>query len=310
MPSSSAPLSAGTDINLDVAPPNQAALVFAEGPDGAVFYSSGHVIYVVDGDGPAAVALHTDATVLGLAAGPTDLYVATTTALVSYSRATGNQVGSWPLTGSPATPTSAGVVLGDDGTAWVWTDWATDESGYEYATLYVIPPGASQASVISRQVDPGTLVANGSDAYFAQPNQSTAGSTVVEWVPSAADPPGVDVAGASAPPLSLAAFNQGQLVLESASELYSYSPAQGVSGPARVSLVHTPAVATITGTGAGLLLLTCSTTTTCATLIRIDQSTGATESTLDIPGALPLLLGPYPAVVVVESGQEHLIRLA
>jgi hypothetical protein len=56
--------------------------------------------------------------------------------------------------------------------------------------------------------------------------------------------------------------------------------------------------------------LTCSTTTTCATLIRIDQSTGATESTLDIPGALPLLLGPYPAVVVVESGQEHLIRLA
>jgi len=310
MPSPSAPLSEGTDINLDVAPPKQTALIFAEGPDGAVFYSSGQVIYVVDGDGPAAIALHPGATVLGLAAGPTDLYVATTTALVSYSRATGNQVGSWPLTASPGTPTSAGVALGDDGTAWVWTDWATDESGYEYATLYVIPPGASQASVVSQQVDAGSLVANGSDAYFAQPDQSTAGSTIVEWVPSAANPPGVEVVGASAPSESLAAFYQGQAVLEGTNDLDSYNPAQGVSGPAQASSVHAPFVAAMAGTGAGLLLLTCPSSSSCTTLIRIDQSTGATESTLDVPGAEPLLLGPYPAVVVVESGQEHLIRLA
>jgi len=310
MPSASAPLSVGTDIDLGVAPPVRAASIFAEGPDGAVFYAAGGVIYVVDGDSPPAVALHPDATVLALAVSSTNLVVVTPSALVSYSRSTGNRVGSWPLTASPGTPTSAGVALGDNGMVWVWTDWATDFSGYEYATLYVIPSDASQAFVVSQKVDPGSLVAAGSDAYFVQPSTTTAGGRLVEWVPSAADPPGVQVLGAAAPPESLAAFYQGQIVLDSSPDLYLYNPAQSAGGGAtEASSVKAPVISAIAGTGAGLLLLTCPNGSTCDTIIRFDQVTGATESSLNEPGAEPLVLGPYPAVVAVESGQEHLIRL-
>jgi hypothetical protein len=291
--------------------------IVAEAADGSVFYSSGEAIYVVDGDSPPVVALHPGATVLAMAAGSADLYVVTPNALVAFSRSTGSQVASWPLTASQQTPTSAGVQLGNDGTVWVWTDWATDSSGYEEATLYVIPAGSTQVSVISQEVEPGSLVADGSYAYFVQDSSSGAGANLVEWTPSAASPPGASVVGPSVGADELVAFSEGQVVLDgdntsTGSTLAAYDPADlqtPGSGPTLATSVPAPAaVASMAPTGAGLLLLSCS-GSNCGTVSQFEQSTGATTSTLAVTGA-DTLLGPFPAVVTVESGVLHLVRLS
>ncbi len=74
----------------------------AEAPDGAVFMASVNnngntVVWVVDGDGPAAVAEHVSGVVHAVAAGTDNLYVATYTALTAFNRQTGNRVESWAL---------------------------------------------------------------------------------------------------------------------------------------------------------------------------------------------------------------------
>jgi hypothetical protein len=74
----------------------------AEAPDGAVFMASVNdngntVVWVVDADGPAAVAEHVSGVVHALAADAGNLYVATYTALTAFNRQTGNRVESWAL---------------------------------------------------------------------------------------------------------------------------------------------------------------------------------------------------------------------
>lgn len=71
---------------------------------------------------PRPAAEHPGAQVLGLGASAATLYVVTPKGLLGYSRSSGNQTGRWALTGSPATPTTAGVAIGGDGNVWVWTD--------------------------------------------------------------------------------------------------------------------------------------------------------------------------------------------
>jgi hypothetical protein len=79
-----------------------ATLIAAEAPDGAVFSAQGGkagtaVVWVVDGDGPAAVSEHVSGGVQALAADSENLYVATYKMLIAFSRRTGRQVGEWAL---------------------------------------------------------------------------------------------------------------------------------------------------------------------------------------------------------------------
>jgi hypothetical protein len=78
----------------------------AEAPDGAVFLtgftqgggaSPSQVVWVVDGNHPAAVAEHTAGGVQALAADAHDLYVGTYSNVTAYSRSSGNQVDQWTL---------------------------------------------------------------------------------------------------------------------------------------------------------------------------------------------------------------------
>jgi hypothetical protein len=76
----------------------------AEGPDGSVFVSAKDpasatptVVWVVDGNGPAAVAEHASQGVAALAADATNLYIASYSSVTAFSRATGNQSGQWAL---------------------------------------------------------------------------------------------------------------------------------------------------------------------------------------------------------------------
>ena len=76
----------------------------AEGPDGAVFAApqdptspAPAVAWVVDGNGPAAVAEHVDTGIAALAADGNNFYAATYSTVYAYDRASGNQDGQWNM---------------------------------------------------------------------------------------------------------------------------------------------------------------------------------------------------------------------
>jgi hypothetical protein len=80
---------------------------FAEAPNGAVFFSRGAVVYVVEGSRAPVIALHAGATVLALGANDSDLFVETGLRVTEYSRATGSPVRHWTLTSLSAPVISA-----------------------------------------------------------------------------------------------------------------------------------------------------------------------------------------------------------
>ncbi len=95
------PLQAGSPVTV---PLSAAQIASAEGPDGAVFVAAQDpaspapgVVWVIDGQGPAAVAEHTQAGVAALAADTSNLYVATYADVTAYDRTTGGQSGHWFL---------------------------------------------------------------------------------------------------------------------------------------------------------------------------------------------------------------------
>lgn len=309
--SANAPLAAlkvAADSNLGPAPAGTP--IAAEAPDGAVFYASGSVVMVVDGNGPPAVAEHVGASVLALAADSSKLFVVTPRQLLAYSRSSGNLLAQWSLTATPATPTTAGAVAGTNGTVWVWTDWATDQSGIEDATVYVVPPGATAASVVSRSATPGTLTTDGQNAYF-----STLAGALVEWSPAGTQ------TGQASPGQGLISFTQGQVVFYGQHgsnpndfALYLYAPGGTGQGPQQLGVhpVGFSDVVSMAATNVGLLVV--RSTTSGSSVVALNMYTGASGQPLPIPGGnhvvMSPLLGPSPAVLVPESGHLHLVRFA
>ena len=71
---------------------------FTEAPNGAVFFSRGAVVYVVEGSHAPVVALHAAGAVLALGANDADLFVQTGLRVTEYGRAAGRQLRHWTLT--------------------------------------------------------------------------------------------------------------------------------------------------------------------------------------------------------------------
>ena len=280
--------------------------VAAEAPNGTVFYAAGQVVMVVSGSGTPQAAEHPGAEVLGLGASSTTLYVVIPQALIAYSRSTGNQSGRWALTGSPATPTTAGVAVGGNGDVWVWTDWATDSSGYEYAMLYAVLSGAAKADVVATEIEPGTLTTDGTHAFFLVASKNSLGANLMEATPLSSGSSVGLTAEAAAPTQALVGFSRSQVVLYSQPDsLYTYTP--GASGTSHVA-THAALPAGVAGTSSGLLFLTCS-KQACTTVTQVNQSSGAQGVSVAVPASSEILLGPDPAVLGVESGHLHLVRL-
>ena len=276
--------------------------VAAEAPDGTVFYADGQVVMVVNGDGAPQAAEHPGAKVLGIGSSASELYVVTPQALIAYSRSTGNQTGRLALTGSPATPTTAGVAVGGNGDVWVWTDWATDFSGYEYAMVYAVLPGAAKPDVLSTAGEPGTLTTDGTHAYFLVASKNSLGASLME---ATSGPQASSVA--AAPTQALVGFSQSQVVLYAQPDsLYTYTP--GAAGTTVVT-THAALPVWVAGTSSGLLFLTCS-KQACSTVTQVNQSSGTTVVSVAVPANSDILLGPDPVVVGVESGHLHLVRLS
>ena len=95
------PLQAGAPIAL---PFSADRVTAAESPDGAVFAApqaptspAPSVAWVVDGNGPAAVAEHVATGIAAMAADGTDLYVATYAEVYAFTRSSGDQNGQWTM---------------------------------------------------------------------------------------------------------------------------------------------------------------------------------------------------------------------
>jgi hypothetical protein len=203
----------------------------------------------------------------------------------------------WTLTSPIRAITSAGLyVVGD--TVWVWTDWATDGSGFEYAEISRMHTTSAAVRVVSKSGFPGDMSADAAGLYF-------------ETVHGVADdlghanPTTSTVQYRSAPidaPITLAGGRVDLLVFGGISatvNTYNANTLKLVSSkriPARDDSIE--------GTALGLLVLAqpcnafpCKS----ATVGRLNVATGATSGALATPGAYQQLNGPAQAVVEAGS---------
>lgn len=273
------------------------ATAFAQAPDGAVYFSRGAVVYVVNGSKAPKVAVRAGHTVFALAANSADLFVETGLRVTDYKRANNAQVRHWSLT-SPVTPITSAGLYTVGSTVWVWTDWATDGSGLEYAQLSRIHAGSAAVHVVDKDAFPGAMSADsaglyyetvhGTTGYLAHANPTT---SAVQLRKGPVDAPMTLANGR----LDVLAFgsNSQQLISFNTSTLK------------QISSKKVPYFdSSIVGTSLGLLVLVqgcvgfpCST----STVARLNPSTGGTSSALRTPGAYQFLNGPLAAVIELSN---------
>jgi hypothetical protein len=268
---------------------------FTEAPNGTVFFSRGSVVYAVEGNRAPVIALHAGRTVLALGANDSDLFVETGLLVTEYSRVNGAQLRHWTLTSPFGPVTSAGLdVVGDS----VWTDWATDRSGFQYAQVNRIHTSSPAVRVIDKDAFPGDMSADGAGLYF-----ETVHGVTDDLARANPTTPAVQYRKAPVDaPLALAGGRVDLLEFgSSAADVLSYN----ASTLALVSSKRVPETDdSIVGTGLGLLVLAqpcrgfpCSS----ATVGRLNPATGVTSGAVSTPGAYQLLNGP----AVIEASAVH-----
>jgi hypothetical protein len=280
--------------------------VTAEAPDGAVYVSTGSVVYVVDGNAAPHVAVHAASRVLALAADATGVYVETGLAVTAYDRRSGDKVRTWDLPGASA-PTAAGL-LAEPGALWSWTE----KSGSQYATLSRM--GAFGVKLVDQNVAyPGLMAADASGLYFQSANPSAPGGHLAEVAPSGA----LTLSSAPFELGSTIALSEGKLVVEA-------PPGPNGKGlwqtwgpstlrPLTSSGPRPQLVSGIEDTGAGLLGYTrpVGPLGPYTAVSRVDVATGAPGSTVQFFSNFSWLLeGYYPAIVNEASGELYIVRLA
>jgi hypothetical protein len=162
------PLSVRARIALPISSDDAFPSVAAEGPDGAVFVSDpAHArVWVVDGDGPAAPAVHVAGVINALAADASSLYVATFSTVYRYNRATGAEVTQWSLPGMKP-PSSSNALLVSltavNGTLWVFADRGNDVDVYR-----ISPNSPLRPHLVTRAL--GAVVSPNGSLYYERPD--------------------------------------------------------------------------------------------------------------------------------------------
>jgi hypothetical protein len=284
--------------------------VFAEAPNGAVYYSAGGTVYVINGDAAPVPATALATPVIALAANNTDFFVQTGLTVYEYSRKTDAYAGrTWSLS-SPHKPISSAGLLASGGTVWSWTDWATDQSGFEFATVSEITTSSSHVKVISKSnAYPADMAADASGLYFQIVRGNGANGYIVRVSPNGSVRRHSDVnigtpaalAGGRLDLLSIHGNDRTYLDSFSGSTLAALGSKQ-VSGNDH----------DIAGTTAGLLVLN----EPCVTLICknatvsvLDPATGRASGTVTVARAFGLLPGPAPAAITLVGTRLYLARI-
>jgi hypothetical protein len=285
---------------------------FAESPSGAVFYSSGAKVYVVKGTSAPVQVVQATGNVLAVAANSSDLFVDVGSTVTAYRLPGGIAVGQWRL--DSQFPTTSAGLYAVGSTVWGWTDFATDESGFEYAVVSRFTTSSPAVHLVSANIAyPADVAANANGLYYEAIRNDGTNGYVVHVTPSgsARRVTDVNVDG----PLALAGgrvellvphFSNGNTYLDS---FNAKSLARAFSRRASDNDFD------IAGTGAGLLLLASpclSQGSVCSgnTVSQLSTATGAAISTLRVPDAVRLVTGPSAAVITARGDKFYLERLA
>jgi hypothetical protein len=285
--------------------------VFAEAPNGALYYATGKTISVVNGTSAPKTALKVSRPVLALAANAKDLFVQTGLTVTEYTRAHAALVRDWTLFSPVKSITSAGLYAVGS-TVWSWTDWATDETGFEFATISEINAASAAApKVISdSNAYPGDMAANSSGAYFEVVKKDQANGYVIRALPGGGTRRVTDLNLDA--PLALSGSRVDLLSLHANGHTYIDSYLQNTLTGGRSK--RAPATARgIAGTSAGLLVVQepcASAVCAKATGGVLNPLTGTVSQAVKVPGATSLVLGPAPAAITESGSWLYLVRLA
>ncbi|MGO9857305.1 MAG: hypothetical protein ACLPYY_19965 [Acidimicrobiales bacterium] len=318
--STSGPFQVGAAIAL---PFSADRVTAAESPDGAVFAApqdptspSPAIAWVVDANGPAAIAEHVPTGIAALAADSSNFYVATYQTVFAYGRASGNQDGQWTMPSVQAANSS------DDGLvalAAAGGDVFVSVTQGDTVSVYRIDPTSSSAPhLLLRGL--GDAVGSDGSVYYEsadhhldvlRPNGATATGPALAATPNGLGG-GVqylDVVAGGAVWVSEPA-GQG---LDAAYTTYDVATLHVLgtySGSVTSSIVDSaagPLVLEAAGTNAACPAAAQAPT---ACVFRIDVH-GTVSDPVGVGSAVNLL-GPGPAVVVSDTstGQFDLVRLS
>ena len=283
-------------------------MVFAEAPDDTVYFAAGSVVQAIRGNEKPLVVLDTAGPVLALAATNGDLYVQVGVRVTEYAVPRVVLRKSWTLPHAAMKPTSAGL-FPSSGVLWSWSDWATDESGFEYATVVAISPSTSSAKIVDDHAYPDDMAASPAGLYY----ETVVGTKnhLVRATANGGRELSAPTTDSDAPlalgPGYLAVFAMKGAGLPYVDEFSANTLA--VLHSSRLA-VNTSAVL---GTAGGVLAIesACSGyVCPSAKVVRVDAADGAETNGVPLPDAQRLLGGTHPAAIAEVMGRTYLVRLS
>jgi len=274
--------------------------VLSEATNGNVYYSRGSVVYVVKGDHAPVVALRAAGPVLAVTATSSDLLVEVGAKVSAYALSNARRLRTWSLP-SIAKVTSAGLYAVGS-TVWAFTDWATDESGFQYANVDRFTLSSAVVHRVSaNNVYPADMAANSAGLYYE--GIIGTGDYVFRDQPSGSLRKHADVNIDA--PLALAAGNVYLLAIHENQGGNTYLDAyRGSTLGTLFSIRVADNDADIAGTGLGLLLLGAN------KVSLLKTGNGHVAGSLSVPGAVTLVAGPSAGVLTVAASTTYLLRLA
>lgn len=280
--------------------------IFAEAPDGTVFYSRSRVVYVVTGSKAPKVAVHASGNVVALAANSKDLFVQTGLTITEYTRSHGSSVRHWTVT-SPVTPITIAGLLSAGNTLWSWTDWGTDSSGFEFARLSRINVTSPAVHIVDKQVFPADMAAGSTGLFFQDVRGSSNSGFLVHATAGGATHARK---GQVDWPLTLAGSKLYELAFHTNG--HQFLDRFSTTSLARVSSVRVSDTdRAIASTTLGLIVFAqnCAKLACPSAAVSKLASNGSTSGKLTVPFGFELLTGPSAAVVEFTHGHMFLARI-
>jgi hypothetical protein len=292
--------------------------VFADAPNDVVYFATGSVVKAVRGDAAPTVVAHLPRPALAVAATVSDLYVETGSTIRDYAVPGMALRHMWTLPagafppGAHA-PTAAGLQA-QPGVLWEWSDWSSDESGFEYATVIEISTTTSLIRVVDHDAYPSFVVAGPTGLYYEDTVGTATAShnyivhALVDGKRVFSQPTGDIDAPLALEPGYVAAF----AVREPSGKAFVDEFASGTLALVS-SAPFKPGADGVVGTPVGPLGIESSCNKPAcsdATVVQINPVTGGNTEAAKVPDAELLLYGSHPAVVTSVQGHAYLVRLS
>jgi hypothetical protein len=318
-PAATGPLTPGAPIALPFAADRVTA---AQSPDGAVFASpqdptnpAPAIAWVIDGNGPAAIAEHVPTGIAALAADANNFYAATYSTVFAYDRASGNQNGQWnmpPVNAQNSSDADLVALATGGGNLYVSVTQGN------IISVYRITPSSSAAPHLAVRGLGDAIGSDGTIYYERTDHHLVAlapdGKTTVG--PALAATPNGEGGGVQyVETVAAGAVWVSEPAGQGLDAAYTTFDARTLS---RVGQYNGSVTSSVVDTASGPLLLQPSAgAAACpgaqpaaACVLRIDQH--GTTSDPVVVGPAVTLLGPQPAVIVSDTttGQFDLVRLS